>query len=154
MDCGPAPDHQADDCPELFSANDSPSSDDLEITIYPLAGRHALLAAVCYYGASNESLGYWQADLDLLTPPRLVGIVADITGGVESGKIMASAKDCAGYSWSQERWVWNGQVFVHVRSSRTGLCRPIEAGGAWDLPALVSAMPWRIHGEQMDCPDL
>ncbi|MGP9638233.1 DUF1176 domain-containing protein [Psychrobacter sp. AOP22-C1-22] len=43
-----------------------------------------------------------------------------------------------GDCWSMKEWVWNGEIFNKTLEQTTGLCRLIEAGGAWDLPTYVS----------------
>ncbi|BBI67785.1 hypothetical protein PKHYL_19760 [Psychrobacter sp. KH172YL61] len=39
---------------------------------------------------------------------------------------------------SQVDWVWTGRAFEKSHESTTGLCRLIEAGGAWQLPTYVT----------------
>jgi hypothetical protein len=35
-------------------------------------------------------------------------------------------------------WGWTGTQFVKTAVSSTGLCRLVSAGGAWEMPTLVT----------------
>jgi hypothetical protein len=42
--------------------------------------------------------------------------------------------DCIGTA----TWTWDGKSFAQTSAATTGMCREISAGGAWDLPTLVT----------------
>lgn len=102
----------------------------------PVDDSHTLAAYGCWTGAYNEGYGYWLIDHKYPNHPQLI-----TTAGSDyyEGKITAAHKSRGlGDCWSMKEWVWNGEIFNKTLEQTTGLCRLIEAGGAWDLPTYVS----------------
>ena len=52
---------------------------------------------------------------------------------IHSGQKGRGVGDC----WSNDSWTWDGRGFVHSASGGSGQCKGF-AGGAWDMPTLVS----------------
>jgi hypothetical protein len=117
-----------DECPLL--------TDDAELTVHALTGGRLLASAPCWSGAYNWGQGFWVIDAE---PPFNPVAVTYSGSDYGHGWISAAHKDRGiGDCWNSNQWVWDGTRFVHAASSSTGLCRQVEAGGAWSLPTLVS----------------
>jgi hypothetical protein len=121
---------QRDYCPELLDGDEEP------LSVRRLDARRLLVSTRCATGAYNISDGYWVIDDSPAFHPQLV-----TTSGSEAEEpyITESHKgrgigDCR----SSATWTWDGERFVHSAASSTGMCRMVAAGGAWDLPRLVS----------------
>jgi Protein of unknown function (DUF1176) len=94
-----------------------------------------LVSTRCWLAAYNAGSGYWIVNDTAPYRPELV--TTDATD-FDKGTLMSTQKarglgDC----WGSEQWTWNGTGFVQTASSSTGLCKGF-AGGAWQLPTLVS----------------
>ena len=62
---------------------------------------------------------------------------SDYTDGtIEASQSGRGLADCG----STDAWVWDGRRFVHATSFSCGLCKSLAAGGAWQLPIIVSDM--------------
>ena len=90
----------------------------------------------CWTGAYNTGMGVWV--LNDTEPYKPTLVTTDATN-YSSGKITAVQKgrgigDCL----SKAEWIWTGKDFEKSHESTTGLCRMIEAGGAWQLPSYVT----------------
>lgn len=106
------------------------------VTLYRLDATTLLVEMPCWRGAYNASAAFLLIAPQAPFSPRLI-----TTAGTEyvDGQIGASHKGRGlGDCWSSSSWIWDGRSFVHVAESTTGLCRLVAAGGAWDLPTLVS----------------
>ncbi len=73
------------------------------------------------------------------TKPYNPVLVTTEATNYDSGKISVVQKgrgigDCL----YKADWIWTGKSFVKSHESSTGMCRMIEAGGAWQLPIYVS----------------
>ncbi|MEY4754448.1 MAG: hypothetical protein RJA44_2123, partial [Pseudomonadota bacterium] len=117
----------ADDCSGLTSA---------AIELQPLGGEHLLVALECWSAAYNSGIGYWVVNA---RPPYAPVLVTTAGSSYADGRIDAMQQgrglgDCA----SLDNWLWTGRQFVHSAAASTGLCRMIAAGGAWELPTLVT----------------
>jgi CheY-like chemotaxis protein len=111
-------------------------TDDAELTVHALTGGRLLASAPCWSGAYNWGQGFWVIDAE---PPFNPVAVTYSGSDYGHGWISAAHKDRGiGDCWNSNQWVWDGTRFVHAASSSTGLCRQVEAGGAWSLPTLVS----------------
>ncbi len=109
---------------------------DNPLTVVRLSATHMLLSMDCWIAAYNAGIGYWVIEDTAPFRPVMVTIAAET---YEDGLITAMQKgrgiaDCI---WSAE-WVWDGKRFIQSRESSSGACKGIEAGGAWDLPRVVS----------------
>ncbi|MGM8886199.1 DUF1176 domain-containing protein [Psychrobacter sp. 1U2] len=97
---------------------------------------HTLARQSCWTGAYNFGYGYWLLDNDKPNKPELI----TLSGSEYSeGEIFSAHKGRGlGDCWSMSNWVWNGKSFVLSSELTTGMCRLIEAGGAWSLSTYVS----------------
>ena len=101
-----------------------------------LDGRRLLVSMPCWRGAYNEGYGFWVVND---TPPFQPVLVTTDGTDYADGKIEATQRgrglaDCG----STDEWIWDGGRFVHANVSTWGLCKMVAAGGAWQLPTLVS----------------
>ncbi|MGM8883969.1 MULTISPECIES: DUF1176 domain-containing protein [unclassified Psychrobacter] len=90
----------------------------------------------CWTGAYNFGHGYWLLDNDKPSKPELI----TLSGSEYSeGEIFSAHKGRGlGDCWSMSNWVWDGKSFVLSSELTTGMCRLIEASGAWSMPTYVS----------------
>jgi len=115
-------------CPNL--------TDDTPWRVSRLNGAQLLVQHSCWVGAYNSGTGAWV--INDKKPYQPVLVTTDATD-YNNGKLKSVQKgrgigDCL----NQEEWVWTGKRFAKSLDSTTGLCRLIEAGGAWQLPRFVS----------------
>ena len=104
--------------------------------LWHLDANRLLVTQPCRAAAGNAGNGYWTANL---RPPYdarpMTYSGADFDGSTVSVRASAgSAGDCG----SAEAWTWNGFRFEQTYAATGGLCRGVKAGGAWELPTLVS----------------
>ena len=116
------------DCPNL--------SDKSPWRINRLNGSQLLVQHECWRGAYNVGTGVWVMNDSKPYNPVLVTTSAT---GYDEGKITSVQRgrgigDCL----AKSEWIWTGKSFSKSHESTTGLCRLIEAGGAWDLPTYVT----------------
>lgn len=120
-----------DDCEE------APESDEpVALQVARLDKHHMLVSMLCWQAAYNEGYGFWVVNDK---PPFQPVLVTADGSDYEDGSIQASQKgrglaDCG----STDEWVWDGGRFVHTASSTWGMCKLLAAGGAWQLPTIVS----------------
>jgi len=127
-----------DDCDELQALQSAKNPDTSDVDLWRLGAGRVLVTTLCWRGAYNAGNGYWIANERPPYDAKLVTLQAD-TFVPESGELSGASKGRgAGDCWSSAKWVWDGQGFVHAAEATTGLCRGVAAGGAWDLPTLVS----------------
>lgn len=121
---------ERDYCPELTDGDEEP------LSVRRLDARRLLVATRCGTGAYNISDGYWVVDDTAGVKPVLVttsGSEIDEPHIVESHKGRGIG-DCR----TSATWTWDGVRFVQTSMSSTGMCRMVAAGGAWELPRIVS----------------
>lgn len=123
-----------EDCADLEAV----AKGEEQLQVEALSRDRMLVSARCWRGAYNEGHGYWVANLRAPFAPALVTYdgTDHEAGTISAGHRGRGIGDCYG----SEEWVWDGRVFVHTSKSRSGMCREIAAGGAWDLPTLVSVV--------------
>ena len=90
----------------------------------------------CWTGAYNMGTGVWVLNDSKPYKPSLVTTSAT---DYSNGKLSAVQKgrglgDCL----AKSEWIWTGTAFEKSHESTTGMCRLIEAGGAWQLPTYVT----------------
>lgn len=90
----------------------------------------------CWTGSYNTGAGIWVINDSKPYNPTLVTTDAtDYDDGyltsVQKGR---GTGDCL----TKVNWVWTGKAFEKSHESTTGLCRMVEAGGAWQLPTYVT----------------
>ena len=118
-------------------SNDCPSLVDKSAwRISRLNSKQLLVQHNCWMGAYNVGTGAWVMNDTKPYEPKLV--TTDATD-YDKGQITALQKgrgigDCL----SKTEWLWTGKDFEKSHESTTGLCRMIEAGGAWQMPSYVT----------------
>lgn len=123
---------QEGDC-ELLDATSEPPR---ELEARRLTKDKLLVTHACWIAAYNTGDGYWVADAKPPYSPVLVTTSGtDYDGGVitsfQKGRGVA---DCV----ATATWTWDGRAFAQTSDTTSGMCRHIMAGGAWDLPTLVT----------------
>jgi hypothetical protein len=118
---------------EAFEEN---AQDPHKLTVYRLSASKLLVSTGCYVAAYNSGDAYWVIDARAPYSPVLVTASAS---DYSHGQIFFSQRgrgigDCL----ASDTWTWDGRQFVHTASLSTGMCKEIAAGGAWELPTLVT----------------
>lgn len=104
--------------------------------IASLNNEQSLVTVPCWRAAYNSGDMYFVIRNDMSVPAEPV---TDSATDYEDGLLSFSMKGRGlGDCWSYQQWVWDGQQFVASSSGNTGRCRLIQAGGAWDMPQLVT----------------
>ncbi len=116
------------DCPNLF--------DETSWRVSRLNNTQLLAQHECWVGAYNAGIGVWVINDNKPYKPTLVTTNAT---DYDKGKITSVQKgrgigDCL----SKADWMWTGKAFEKSHESTTGLCRMVEAGGAWQMPTYVT----------------
>ncbi len=66
-------------------------------------------------------------------------LVTTQASDIDGSTLLSSQKGSGlGDCDSDARWTWDGRRFVPTSTSTSGLCRLVAAGGAWELPTLVT----------------
>ena len=100
--------------------------------LWHLDANRLLVTQPCQAGAD----GWWLAnrrppyDAKPLTYAGEFDGVSTVIGRASGG----NAGDCG----KTEAWTWIGFRFEQTRAATGGLCRGVKAGGAWELPSLVT----------------
>lgn len=121
---------ERDYCPELLDGDEEP------LSVLRLDTRRLLVSTRCATGAYNISDGYWVIDDSAPFHPVLVttsGSETDEPHITENHKARGIG-DCR----SSATWTWDGARFVQTAAGSTGMCKMVAAGGAWELPRVVS----------------
>ena len=107
-----------------------------ELTISRLTQNKFLISVFCWRAAYNEGYGYWIINDKSPYAPKLITTIAEegFDGAISSSLKGRGIGDC----WSTDTWTWNGKDFIHSASSTTGMCKMVAAGGAWQLPTIVT----------------
>ncbi|PKG35477.1 DUF1176 domain-containing protein [Psychrobacter sp. Sarcosine-3u-12] len=116
------------DCPSLSDKN--------SWRVSRLNSTQLLAQHECWTGAYNAGMGIWVLND---TKPYKPTLVTTSATDYDKGKITSVQKgrgigDCL----SKTDWVWTGKAFEKSHESTTGLCRMVEAGGAWQMPTYVT----------------
>lgn len=105
--------------------------------LWHLDANRLLVTQPCRAVANVTVNGYWTANL---RPPYDAKALTwsggdyDGSGTITARETSAGAGDCG----SIQAWTWNGFRFEQTYASTGGLCRGVKAGGAWELPSVVS----------------
>ena len=107
-----------------------------ELEVEPLNDNKLLASGLCWRGAYNSGVGYWLIDAKKPYQPQLITTGASdyADGIIYSNQKGRGLGDC----WSNNEWTWNGTEFIQTHAATTGMCKMVEAGGAWDLPTKVA----------------
>ena len=104
--------------------------------LWHLDANRLLVTQPCRATADGVVQGYWIANL---RPPYDARATTYSGTSFDGGTIAARAaltatSDCA----TAQSWSWNGFRFEQTYATVASLCRGVKAGGAWELPSLVS----------------
>lgn len=136
-----------EDCNILSSDQDWFDKEDKVWRFTPIDSKHTLASHPCWTGAYNFGTGYWLIDNDKPAKPKLITLSGS---SYAEGEIFAAHKGRGlGDCWSMKSWVWDGKDFALASEKTTGLCRLIEAGGAWQMPTYVSEVI-KITDDKLD----
>ncbi len=109
------------------------------LVVYRLNDDMAIASQLCWAGAYNFADAFWLVRPKAPFEPQFIAAASrlaldnDGTLRIYNDYKGRGAGDC----WGHDEWVWDGQGFVDVSHTDTGLCRGF-AGGAWNLPGFVS----------------
>lgn len=125
-----------DDCSAISTEGDPLISEPQELSVTRLSKDKVLVSTLCWRAAYNEGYGFWVANDKAPFQPVLV-----TTSGTDNDGSTISAwqkgrglGDCG---WTAD-WGWDGKRFVATSEATSGLCRMVTAGGAWEMPTVVS----------------
>ena len=105
--------------------------------LWHLDANRLLVTQPCRAVANATDYGYWTANLRPpydAKPLTYRGADYDGTGTLAARATSGTRGDCG----SAQAWTWNGFRFEQTYAATGGLCRGVKAGGAWELPSLVS----------------
>ncbi|WP_127158873.1 DUF1176 domain-containing protein [Xanthomonas arboricola] len=106
------------------------------LTVTRLSSDKLLISTDCWMGAYNVGTGFWVINARAPFAPTLVTTHAS---DIDGSTILESQKGRGlGDCYSEASWTWDGRRFVPTSKSTSGLCRLVAAGGAWELPTLVT----------------
>lgn len=128
----------ADDC-DALSPEPSPMLGDERqaLRVTRLSQDKLLVSTLCWRAAYNEGFGYWVVHDRAPYEPTLVTTLG--TDDEDGRTIRSALKDRGlGDCWSTASWGWNGDAFVKTSEASNGLCRLVAAGGAWEMPTIVT----------------
>jgi hypothetical protein len=115
---------------------DKKSDDAGNLEVRRLTNDKLLVSHACWMAAYNAGDGYWVVDAK---PPYSAVLVTTSATDYADGVISSTQKGRGiGDCFSSATWTWDGKSFAQTSAATTGMCRQISAGGAWDLPTLVT----------------
>ena len=104
--------------------------------LWHLDANRLLVTQPCRAAGASGVNGYWTANL---RPPydarAMTYSGADFDGSTITAR---TTRPPAGDCGDAQAWTWNGFRFEQTWAATGGLCRGVKAGGAWELPSLVS----------------
>jgi Protein of unknown function (DUF1176) len=123
------------------SSGDCPLLDDgasqSRARLWHLDANRLLVTQPCRAPARDAGHGFWIANLRPpydAKPLTYSGVDYDGSGSITARATSRAAGDCG----TAEAWTWNGFRFEQTYAAVGGLCRGVKAGGAWELPSLVT----------------
>ncbi|MBG6246913.1 MULTISPECIES: DUF1176 domain-containing protein [Symbiopectobacterium] len=125
--------HKDYDCTE--ERLDNP---ELPWQIARLNDRQSLVSASCWMAAYNWGEIFWVVDNEMKSPAQRVtesGTVYN-NGEIDSLQRARGLGDCL----VRERWIWNGDAFVHSYAGNTGRCHLIRNVGTWNVSDFVTTV--------------
>ena len=105
--------------------------------LWHLDANRLLVTQPCRAPADSAGNGFWIANLRPpydAKPMTYSGVDYDGAGSVTARETDRKAGDCG----TAGAWTWNGFRFEQTYAAVGGLCRGVKAGGAWELPSLVT----------------
>jgi hypothetical protein len=107
-----------------------------KVEVHRLTKDKLLVSHACWMAAYNSGDGYWVTNA---LPPYAPVLVTTSATDYDNGVISSTQKGRGiGDCFSLATWTWDGRTFVQTSATTTGMCRQTAAGGAWDLPTLVT----------------
>jgi hypothetical protein len=104
--------------------------------LWHLDANRLLVTQPCRADAAGPRQGYWLANL---RPPYDAKPLTLSGGDFDGSTIVAHETGSpAGDCGSVEARTWNGFRFEQSYAASGGLCRGVKAGGAWELPSVVT----------------
>lgn len=102
--------------------------------LWHLDANRVLVTQPC--SAAEGGNGWWQANQRPPYDARPLSTAGTFDGQstIVSRVVSGSRGDCS----RSENWTWNGFRFEQTYAASGGLCRGVKAGGAWELPTLVT----------------
>ena len=124
----------------IQSGPDCPLLDDgtaqAKARLWHLDANRLLVTQPCRATAGGTVFGFWTANQRPPYDGRPITLSGtDFDGSTITARATSTA---AGDCGSAQSWAWNGFRFEQVYAATGGLCRGVKAGGAWELPSLVS----------------
>ena len=105
--------------------------------LWHLDANRLLVTQPCRATAYNAGHGYWTANLRPPYDAKPMTYSGGDYDGVASITVRQASR-AAGDCGTAEAWTWNGFRFEQSYAAVGGLCRGVKAGGAWELPSLVT----------------
>jgi hypothetical protein len=122
-------------CELVDTKSDGPD----ELVVRRLTNDKLLVSHACWMAAYNTGDGYWVVDAK---SPYSAVLVTTSATDYANGVISSTQKGRGiGDCFSSATWTWDGRTFAQTSATTTGMCRQISAGGAWNLPTIVT----RVH---------
>jgi hypothetical protein len=123
-----------EDCELLDSTSETAG----ELKVRRFTQDKLLVSHACWIAAYNTGDGYWVVDAK---PPYSAVLVTTSATDYDDGVVTSFQKgrgvaDCV----ATATWTWDGRAFAQTSDATSGMCRHIAAGGAWDLPTLVTTV--------------
>lgn len=102
--------------------------------LWHLDANRLLVTQPC--SAAEGGNGWWVANQRPPYDARPLTTAGTFDGQstIASRVVSGSRGDCS----RSENWTWNGFRFEQTYAATGGLCRGVKAGGAWELPTLVT----------------
>jgi len=124
----------------IQSSADCPLLDDgasqSQARLWHLDANRILVTQACKATGGATVQGWWVANRRPPFDARPVTLAGEFDGvaGIVARVPGGSAGDCG----SVDGWTWTGYRFEQTYAATGGLCRGVKAGGAWELPSLVT----------------
>lgn len=109
-----------------------------DLYVQRIDATRALASLPCWRGAYNFGSAHWVIAVSPPFAPQLVTTSA--SDGMDELLVASHKGRGIGDCWSSESWRWDGERFVRTAASTSGMCKLVAAGGAWELPTLVSTV--------------
>lgn len=109
------------------------------LKVYRLTETVALASQQCWMAAYNYADAFWLINAKPPFEPKFITAATDLflhddgTLRIHNAYKGRGLGDC----WERDESIWDGEKFVSISNNSTGLCRGF-AGGAWNLPTLVT----------------
>ena len=124
------------------ATRDCPLLDDgaaqAQARLWHLDANRLLVTQACRAAAYNAGNGYWIANLRPPFDAKPMTYSGARLRRLGHASPRTQPRRAAGDCGSAQAWTWNGYRFEQTYAATGGLCRGVKAGGAWELPSLVT----------------